>query len=225
MSAPRADEWLSRVLERAVFSVDGDTEISPEPTPALYYAKVPVDDVAQVARLCARGFAPVDVNVTLAHGGQVPPPSGDVAVDVAPPSQHERLVEIAGSCFRYSRFHLDPGLPGGLADEIKREWVRSYVHGRRGVELLSASQDGHVVGFLAVLESGDARVIDLVGVDPAAQGQGVGSALVSAFVARHAQHAAELRVGTQIANVPSLRLYEKHGFRVVAASYVLHRHA
>ncbi len=52
---------------------------------------------------------------------------------------------------------------------MKREWVRSYVEGRRGIELLAAGTDG----FLAVLEAPDgARVIDLVGVAQAAQGRG-----------------------------------------------------
>ena len=54
--------------------------------------------------------------------------------------------------------------------------------------------------------------------------QGVGAALVSAFVQRHGPLATELRTGTQIANVPSLRLYERLGFSISSASYVLHLH-
>ena len=104
-----------------------------------------------------------------------------------------------------------------------REWARSYIEGNRGLELLVADADGEVAGFLAVLETPDSRVIDLIGVAPDAQRAGVGTALVTSFVARHASTARELRVGTQT-NTPSLRLYAQHGFVPVSAAYVLHRH-
>ena len=221
--AVREDRWLSDVLERPVFAVEGDADASGTPPGALLYAKVPTTDVALAGRLCARGFVPVDVAVTLSRG---PAPAGDPAAEVvtALPDHSAELLDIAGSCFRFSRFHLDPVLPAELAHRVKREWVRSYIEGRRGVELLVALDGGRVAGFLAVLADGDARVIDLVGVAPAAQGRGFGGALVREFVARHGPRASELRVGTQIANVPSLRLYAAHRFGVSSSSFVLHLH-
>jgi hypothetical protein len=33
-----------------------------------------------------------------------------------------------------------------------------------------------------------------------------------------------MRVGTQIANIPSLRLYERLGFTMAESAYVLHAH-
>lgn len=223
-SGVREDAWLARVLERPVYAVDAGADLAGDLDPGLYWAKVPVDGAAAAARLCARGFAPVDVNVTLTREGPAVTEPGPVRP--ARPEEAPALLDIAGSCFRYSRFHLDPQLPDELADRVKREWVRSYVEGSRGLELLAApGEDGRPVGFLAVLERDDARVIDLVGVAPDVQGRGHGEALVASFVARHAPHARELRVGTQAANVPSLRLYEKLGFRFSSAAYVLHLHA
>lgn len=228
-SAPAAqiheDAWLSDVLGRAAFAVVGDPEVPAAPRPALYYAKVDAADVALVRRLLTRGFAPVDVNLTLARAG-TPVPESTAGVDVATarPEHAEGLLELAGGCFRYSRFHLDPLIAQEDADRVKREWVRSYLDGRRGIELLAALERGRPVGFLAVLAAGDARVIDLVGVAPHAQARGVGGALVAEFIARHGPAAAELRVGTQVANVPSLRLYERFGFRISHAAYVLHLH-
>lgn len=198
--------------------------MGPAAGPGLWYAKVDVAESAAVARLEERGFRVVDVNVTLRHGGGAAHNESRGDVGPATPDEHERLVEIAGRCFRYSRFHLDPEIPNELADRVKREWVRSYVQRRRGIELLAARDADRPVGFLAVLQNGPARVIDLVGVDPAYQGRGVGSALVSAFLRRHGPEADELLVGTQIANVPSLRLYAGKGFVVERAAYVLHRH-
>jgi ribosomal protein S18 acetylase RimI-like enzyme len=224
--AIREDVWLAGVLGRPVFAVEGDAELPPATRPVFYYAKVPVEQVALAARLCARGFSPVDVSVTLTRAGATAPTApGGVSVGPARPEDHQALLDVAGRCFRYSRFHLDPAIPDELAHRVKREWVRSYVEGKRGIELLAAREGGRPVGFLAVLADERARVIDLVGVAPEAQGRGVGAALVAAFVDRHGAEAEELRVGTQAANLPSLRLYEKLGFTVAVAAYVLHLHA
>jgi ribosomal protein S18 acetylase RimI-like enzyme len=214
---PRRDGWLSDVLgfDAWIGAAPADSER------ALVTRRVPVEDVDVLGEAAQLGFAVVDVNVTLERSGSDGVGADDGAVAPATEEQAAALLDVAGSCFRYSRFHLDPLIPQEAADRVKREWVRSYVEGRRGVELLAAGTDG----FLAALEAEDgARVIDLVGVAPKAQGRGVGESLVAAFVRRHGAGGRTLRVGTQVANVPSLRLYEKLGFRIVSAAYVLHRH-
>ncbi|MHB8643771.1 MAG: GNAT family N-acetyltransferase [Gaiellaceae bacterium] len=215
------DDWLSDRLGRDVYALLGEP-VEP-PGPALVFAKVPVDDVVRVALLEEAGFRVVDVNVTLTYaGGDCGPP----ALDVGPwrTSEAAQLVAIAESSFRFSRFHLDPKISKESADRVKGDWIRGYTEGGRGLELLAARIDQVPVGFLAVLESGDARIIDLVGVAGAHRGRGVGRALIQAFVHRHHGSGNELRVGTQIANVPSLRLYQGLGFTVSEAAYVLHRH-
>jgi dTDP-4-amino-4,6-dideoxy-D-galactose acyltransferase len=214
---PRRDDWLSGVLGFEAWTVAAPDDA----VRALVTLRVPADDAGAVGAAEALGFAVVDVNVTLERAGSDGIDEGAVAVAPATPEQAAELVDVAGKCFRFSRFHLDPRIPREAVDAVTREWVRSYVERRRGIELLAAGTEG----FLAVLEADDgARVIDLVGVAPAAQGRGVGESLVAAFVRRHGIDERTLRVGTQVANVPSLRLYEKLGFRIVAASYVLHRH-
>jgi len=217
----RPDVWLSDVLGFPVYVGEAPPENDAR---SLTYAKVDVADTERVALLTARGFSVVDVNLTFVHRGLRSDATSSVLVEPARPEQRDALVDAAGRCFRFSRFHLDPLLPNDLADRIKREWVRSYVAGRRGVELLAAVDDGEPVGFLAVLESDGARSIDLVGVAPEAQGHGAGRALVRAFVERHAADGRELRVGTQAANVVSVRLYESEGFSLASAAYVLHLH-
>lgn len=223
--AVRRDDWLSEVLGYPVFAVEGAADDLPGGRRALYYARVDASDVATLAALLQVGFVVVDVNVTFERAA-MPAAADGANIDVvrAGPEHAEDLLAIAGSCFRYSRFHLDPQIPQTLADTIKREWVRSYIDRRRGTELLAATVAGRSLGFLAVLETDDASVIDLVGVATDAQGTGVGSALVSAFIERHRSAGKPLRVGTQVANVPSLRLYERLGFRVERAAYVVHLH-
>ncbi len=177
------------------------------------------------------GFNVVDVNVTLERtpGSQSSSSVGNsISVQQATPQDHEDVLNIAANCFVYSRFHLDPLLTQEMANMVKREWVRNYVKGKRGEALLVAKLDGKPVGFLAVLankdSNGSCRVIDLVGVAPAHQGRGVGRAIVDHFIASSDGLCDSLRVGTQAANIPSLRLYESCGFRVADTTFVLHAH-
>src|SRR5690606_27530818 len=111
---------------------------------------------------------------------------------------------LAAAELRTSRFHMDPRIDAADADRVKREWARNCVLGGRGEEVLVARAGDRPAGFLAVLAAGDDRVIDLIAVSADHRRAGVGRALVAAFAARHAG-ARELRVGTQAANVDSLR--------------------
>jgi ribosomal protein S18 acetylase RimI-like enzyme len=194
---------------------------------AFFYAKVPALRVDLVQRLSAAGFFVVDVNVTLERRGRgepLPDNAPGVRVRDAGPSDADAVLDIAEHCFRFSRFHLDPMIARPLANKIKREWMASYFAGRRGRKVLLASVGDRAAGFLGILDAGGARVIDLIGVAEAMQGRGVGSALVSQFIGENEHSASVLRVGTQVANAPSLRLYERFGFRVAEATYVMHAH-
>lgn len=221
------DAWLTGLFGRPVSRVEPGADVSTLPSPGFAYAKVPVSGVAEVSRLEAAGFRVVDVNMTFAReGGDVPAPAAAVVrVDAA---LAPAVLDIAGGCFRYSRFHLDPRVDDALADRIKREWVRSYAEGRRGHSLWAVLDGGKPAGFLAVLtaESGGKTqaVIDLIGVAKASQGRGLGRDLTRFFIREFSAHD-ELLVGTQAANAPSMRLYESCGFRASRAAYVLHRHA
>lgn len=193
------------------------------------YARIDTGDVASTHPLVEDGFRVVDVTVrfTRAPFAADGPLPGGVRVRAAQPSDFDRVVAIAGTAFRYSRFHLDPLVPRHLADDVKRAWMESYRLGTRGSGCLVATVDDLVVGFLAIVESSGpevAWIIDLIGVDPDAQGRGVGRALVETFAHEARDRAARLEVGTQAANAASVRLYENCGFRFSGAAYVLHAH-
>jgi len=237
-----ADAWLASIFRRPVFKVSfpAAPEIAAPLTresvfqqakPAFYYAKVPTRRVTQVSALTRLGFSVVDVNVTLERPASASLPEGQrriVTVRDSAPAQREAILAIAESCFVYSRFHLDPQIPNDVANAIKRAWVDSYCTGQRGDRLLVAEIAGIPVGFLAGIRANvgehRARVIDLVGVHRSYQGRGVGLALVEYFIRLSGSDVDVLRVGTQAANVPSISLYEKCGFRVAETTYVLHAH-
>jgi ribosomal protein S18 acetylase RimI-like enzyme len=157
-------------------------------------------------------------------------PAGEaVKVREAIDSDRDKVLSIASSSFVYSRFHLDPQIPKLVADKIKRAWVDNYFSGKRGERLFVASIGPKVVGFLAVLKSSQSgqtiRAIDLVAVDKNYWKKGCGEQLVRHFISEGMRNKWRMSVGTQAANVPSIRLYEKCGFRLRESKYVLHAHA
>lgn len=234
------DGWLSDIFGYPVYKVvlgDGHRDAlceslrSKSSEPALLFARVSTERVDQVGTLSDLGFRVVDVNLTFERPTFLESSiEAGMAVEVseAEPRDHDDALRIAATCFRYSRFHLDPAVSSEIADEIKRSWVSSYLQGLRGEALWIARIDGRPVGFVAMLaqEAGGGRsmVIDLLGVDRDYQGKGVGTALVSRVINNYRATCDRIVVGTQAANIPSMRLYERCGFRVASTTYMLHRH-
>lgn len=232
------DHWLSGIFGYDVINVSLARDESPESEAifsadshlqrALYYTKVPVTSVTQVGALTAAGFRVIDVNVTFER---LPAPvlNADSSVTVRDIESKDRsaVLDIAGSSFVYSRFHLDPLIPKALADTVKREWIANYIRGRRGERLLVAELNGGPAGFLALLVTSvpeKTGVIDLIGVDKHLQGRGIGRRLVEYHIQDSVGKYSRLIVGTQIANIPSVNLYARCGYHVTSSTYVLHAH-
>lgn len=235
-----SDGWLSEVIGRPAFKVDAPAAAEAlaeavqrhmrDQANAFYFAKVDCKAVEVVRLLGKAGFFVADVNVTFALDrppleAAAPPHRIEVRESTAEDAWD--VLDVAGSAFRYTRFHLDPHFPDEAAHRIKRAWIESYVAKRRGDKLWAARFDGRAVGFLAALSTkqGDKRVatIDLIAVATAQQGKQVGRRLVEAFGAHYRDHDV-LQVGTQAANVPSIRLYERMGYSLWGSQYVLHLH-
>ncbi len=232
-----ADDWLAGVFGCPVFKVipvepilGTDLVAQARGGQAFFYTKAPTTDMATVRALTVAGFAVVEVNVSLERepGATTGPADGCEIRDIRP-GEHPAVMDIAATTFIYSRFHLDPLVPKTAADAIKREWVRNYCEKKRGDQLLVALADGEPAGFLAALQimlgGAPVRVIDLIGVAKNCQGRGIGKAMVNRFVRDSVGQCQRVRVGTQVANIPSLRLYETCGFRIVETQYTLHAHA
>nr|WP_222938441.1 GNAT family N-acetyltransferase [Duffyella gerundensis] len=80
-----------------------------------------------------------------------------------------------------------------------------------GETVLVAEQEGHRVGFAALLENDN--FLHSLFVDPQHQGSGVGSALLKAVQARFTSTGA---LKCLLANKPAQAFYQRHGWQVIA---------
>ena len=229
------DSWLSEVMSREVHRVSGALAEKDEAQaeravqqvtnrPGFSYARVPTDDARTIRLLERCGFHLVDTGVTLEMAGFSVAAAGNGRARLAHPEDRAAVENIARCSFAYSRFHLDPDIPRSLADDIKAQWAGNFFLGKRGDQMVVAEQGGDIVGFTQLLKvSGDTLVIDLIAVSHTSRGQGVAQEMIR-FSSSAFDHMRVMRVGTQIANTVSLRVYQDMGFRVVSSGYVFHHH-
>lgn len=161
----------------------------------------------------------IDTNVQLKRSGNVLA-EGPAQVRPAEPDDALSVKALAAEAFVFDRFHRDPQIGHGPASRLKAEWAGNFFSGRRGDRMVVAEDQEGVCGFLQLIDADHDTVIDLIAVNGRCRGKGVARSMI----ALAAKNASAMRVGTQIANLPSLALYETLGFRMTAASYVLHLH-
>ena len=231
------DEWLSDQLGKTAYRVsitgpvvaqariEFEERFNNQSGPDFFmYSKIPTDDIESIKYLEKAGFNLVDTNVRFTKK-QSPSvkENTNVVVRFSVPDDANPVVSIARNNFIYSRFHVDPLITNETANMVKGKWVENFYLGRRGDSMLVGQFENEIAGFLLLLINDDTLVIDLIGVDAKWQGQGVASAMIQ-FAQNNIAHK-EYMVGTQIGNVPSIRLYEKLGFHFSGSEYVFHFHS
>jgi ribosomal protein S18 acetylase RimI-like enzyme len=228
------DAWLSEILGRPSWTVvsggagSAALGVLSKPGPHFATARVAAADTAGVESLQSAGFCVVDMGLTL-DAEHLEASTNPAIVRFAVPDDRARVEAIAGSSFKFSRFHLDPHLPRTLADRVKATWAGNWFRGARGDGMIVAEHPkGSVAGFLQLLWApGERLVIDLIAVEPGSTRKGLARAMIGFAQARGTGDARRPRgmiVGTQAANIASLRLYESLGFRLRDAKFVLHHH-
>jgi ribosomal protein S18 acetylase RimI-like enzyme len=228
------DPWLSARLGKPAFHLVGDLArlasceagLQRELGAGHLFAdvKVPVNDLRAVSTVQKLGFLLVDTNLGFSIACRDLPQVDCADILFAQPGMEQAVGTIAEKSLVCDRFHLDPAIPSSTASDIKRVWAQNYFRGLRGDWMVVACRQGEPVGFLQLIRSPRAElVIDLIAVDSAHRRQGIASAMI-AFAAKHCDAMESMVVGTQAANVSSVRLYENLGFRLKSAQYVFHHH-
>ena len=128
---------------------------------------------------------------------------------------------IAQNCFTHDRYHTDQYLDNKIADQSKYAWAQNNILGRSDLNFVIQLED-QIVGFISCLQEDNLATIDLVGVSTEAQGKGIGTILINAVISHYTNSVSAIRVGTQLNNEASIRLYNSTGFKKVDEAITFH---
>jgi len=149
--------------------------------------------------------------------------AGGLSLRIATPADLSRVLQIAGSAFGNERFHMDPRLPGELANRRYQVWAQSSLcHSSQRLFVLL--DDDELVAFFVTEDLPDGTCYwHLNAVAPAHQGKGYGRGAWCAMI-RHAKSSGAQRVRTSIVarNHRVLNLYARLGFRFPAPLMTFH---
>lgn len=207
--------WLDKIHREHVFT----------------FTKINTTDIPFIRFAEKQGFNLVDTNVSLVLKQPAKAENDDNSTYnccFATSADEEAACDVGRMSFNFTRFHLDDFIPKKTADYIKAEWVRNYFKGRRGDKMVLAKSGDGTVGFLQLFVNpiaigSDVVVIDLIAVAPEHRRKGLAGKMIS-FAINKLCNGQRMMVGTQIANIPSIKLYQQLGFVFDNAQYVFHYH-
>jgi len=190
------------------------------------FSKVQTGKIDQIDFLEENNFHLIDTNIVFEkdiEGGFKDPKDYDIRFALA--DDELQTVDLAGRSFLYSRFHLDGKFKKKQADILKGEWAGNFFKKKRGDSMVVAVSKGKVIGFLQLIYDMPRAtlVIDLIGVDSKYRRRGVASGMIS-FAETYCNGFKRIQVGTQLANMPSLRFYQDIGYKISSSYYVFHYH-
>lgn len=232
------DNWLSEFIGKDTFKINvDDTLINQKDnffkgqleklqgSRIFIYSKVPTDRLSHVHYLEKSGFKLIDTNIKLNRFSDVHQNvkfSDNCSIRLTEPGDKEKVAKLAENNFRFSRFHLDPEIDNNIANLVKCNWVENYYNGKRDDKMVVACVSKKVAGFLLLIKKDKILTIDLIAVDARHQRRKIASDMINYTILNF--DFSELQVGTQVGNIPSIRLYEKLGFRMIGSEYVFHFH-
>lgn len=234
----RDNAWAAAFLGTRALRVDEESFAGPggpaRLVPALaaagpgpFYAecRIPAERTDLAPVLAGAGFRLVDTLLSfgkrLSSGAPAP---ADPRVRQAKPEDRAAVTRLSGLAFDLNHFHRDPAIPRETARAMMAGWAGNFFAGERGDAMLVAEEAGRIAGFCLVLVPEPHRaVIDLIAVDEASRGRGLGRAMLLA-AERCRGGIREMAIGTQAVNVPAVRLYEDVGYRFTRAAHMFHLH-
>jgi len=120
---------------------------------------------------------------------------------------------------------LDNKISNKISDEIKGKWVGNYFSGKRGDKMIIAKINNKIIGFLQLLKTKNEFIIDLIAIDKNYRNKGIALNMIEFAENYYFEKGySSVIVGTQISNIPSIKLYQKLGFNIEGAKYVFHYH-
>ena len=185
------DKWLSEQIGKDVYQLKANDLLEDDFSKDwkkfridhikenyLVFAKVSTRSVNIWQYLEKADFKLIDTNVNFElNGNKISNKqlNNDIECCFSEKKHQQGIEKIAEDNFLCSRFHLDPLIDNYIANQIKKNWVKSYFLSKRGNKMVLALLNNQPVGFLQLIIKEEELIIDLIGVDKIAQGRGVAS--------------------------------------------------
>ena len=159
------------------------------------------------------------------HPATRPTANEDIRVRPAVAADIPALQRIACNSYRGSRFYFDPCFGEARCQEYYQTWIKNSVEDAQEMSLV-AEAEGRQVGYITgrAVDDGPEGEYLLTAVDEQARTHGIGQELFRSGLDWFVRHGVEhVVVATQIRNIPSQRLIERHGFLSKAARLYYHK--
>jgi ribosomal protein S18 acetylase RimI-like enzyme len=184
----------------------------------LVQACIDADDAQNAHQLERLGFEPVDLKLTMArrtppqHRGLVPDPR----IRRSEESDIPALRDVCHGSFNdVSRYRWRNTVSDEQLSRFYDLWLENGVRGRHDDFCCHYEEGGRVLGFTTLRVRVGEVGIGIIAVERQARGRGIADALmenVFAYAAGHQYHS--VSSVTQGKNIPTQRLYRKHGMEV-----------
>lgn len=139
-------------------------------------------------------------------------------------SINKDILFILDNSIKGTRFYNDNNFSKNKVKELYHTWIKKNFE-NNSVRVFGALRNSKVIGFLSIKSiNSQVSKIDLVAVESAYTGSGVGSEILRECLRIEAKNnIKEITVVTQKSNFAALSFYEKIGFRMVKCSEWYHK--
>ncbi|MFL3005283.1 MAG: GNAT family N-acetyltransferase [Candidatus Neomarinimicrobiota bacterium] len=235
----KKDDWLSEALNKNVFILFNFLDVNENSLLIAFnelcdqysledlfiFVKVKTDFIRQINKIEDLGFKLIDTNILFKRNTDINYKKNlknNIQIKFAEDSHKSRIGKIAFNNFKFSRFHLDPYIKKYQADNLKKNWVENFFLGKRGDYMVIALSNDRPIAFLQLIKKEKILIIDLIAVSSNYRGGNIGSSMIN-FACKNIE-CEKIIVGTQITNLPSIKLYQNLGFKPFSSDYVFHYH-
>ena len=178
---------------------------------------VPIEEIAEAHDAARLGFRLTDVRVEY----RMPAHETDSTAIGARQGDIDRIVELARSSFRRTRFYNDPRFPDAGVDVLYETWARNSC---ADADVIVVEREQRVQGFVTLEAKNGEASIGLIAVDADARRQGVGHDLMAGALNRAAWRGySEVSVATQGGNLAAQRLFQSWGGRSSSVALWWHK--
>lgn len=183
-------------------------------------AKVNANKFEEIKKLQVDGFVLKDTLIRFCiENIQKQNLNQESSIRIAQENDLEAIKKIARNSFRKSHFYKNKRFQKDKIDELYAKWVTNKFE--KGNNIYIYEDKNIIKGFLLAIENSEEAIIDLIAVDSKFKGEGIAKKLILNFFQLNISK--KSYVGTQIINLPAIKLYEKVGYKIFDFTHIFHK--